>query len=66
MAYIDPAAEVDNGLTFGVTAEYEERTVTTFFDPKPGVKGVTTVKATEQLKDLIMCTDCGYLIKDVI
>ena len=66
LAYIDPMAEVDEGLTFGLTAEYEERVTGTFFDPKPGVKGITVVKTTEQLKDLIMCADCGYLLKDVI
>ena len=66
LCYINPLATVTEGLTFGITAEYEKRTISTFFNPRPGVEGVTSVKIAEQLKDLILAPECGYLIKEAI
>lgn len=63
--YSNPLAEVDFGLTFAITAEYEQRTVFTYPSSK-GVKGGQVIKVVEQLKDIPMCKGCGYLIQNAV
>ncbi|MDD3236814.1 MAG: hypothetical protein PHV37_01795 [Candidatus Gastranaerophilales bacterium] len=64
--YQNPIADVDYGLTFGVTAEYETRRVLTYFDNDRGIKGSHIIKVVEQNKDLILAPDCGAIMMDVI
>ncbi|MBR1943842.1 hypothetical protein IJ843_08925 [bacterium] len=63
LAYIDPAADLDCGVTFGQRVVYKDYNVQTFLDAKPGAAGVKYYKSVEEYKDLITCPDCGYLIK---
>lgn len=64
--YKNPQATLKTGLTFGLTAEFEKRTVSTYFDPDPGVSGVMNVKAAEKIKELILAPSCGWLIQNVL
>jgi hypothetical protein len=64
--YQDSLAGTEDGLTFGVTAEYENRQVSEFVDPKPGVKGVKSIKVVEQVEELIIAPECGYLLQNVL
>ena len=66
LAYINPNATLDNGVTFGLKAERGEREISTGFDAKRGVRGVEYIKIANEEKDLIVCPDCGYLLKGVI
>jgi hypothetical protein len=52
--------------TFGWTAQAEDRQVQTYFDPKPGVKGVNTVKVVEQLGENLCAPDLAYLFKAAV
>lgn len=65
LAYINPSANIDYDITFGVTAELGKREILTAFDGEKGVRGVHCVKIAEQYKDVIIAPDCGYLIKGV-
>lgn len=64
LAYIDPAADIDCGITFGQRAVYEDYNTQTYLDPKPGAKGVKYYKTCDQHVDFITCPDCGYIIKN--
>lgn len=65
LAYINPSANINYGITFGLTAELGKREISTAFDGEKGVRGVHSVKIAEQYKDIIIAPDCGYLIKGV-
>ena len=64
LAYVDEAADIDCGLTFGQRAIYKPYSVQTFSDAKPGAEGVVHYKSVEEYKDFITCPDCGYIIKN--
>lgn len=66
LLYLNPVAEVDMGLTFGMTAEFEGRQISTYFDEDRGAKGAQIVRGVEQNKDIIIAKECGYLIQNVI
>lgn len=62
----NPQAKPNNGeLTFGLTAEFEQRKILTFDDPTPGVDGVKYIKAAEKVKELVIASSCGYLIQNI-
>lgn len=65
LAYINPSANINYDVTFGITAEVGKREISTAFDGEKGVRGVHCVKIAEQLKDVIIAPDCGYLLKGV-
>jgi len=46
---------------FAITAQYEGRVGSTYFDPKRGKKGVQVVKVTESVKELVCWQSAGYL-----
>lgn len=66
LAYINPNAGLTKGLSFIATGEFGTRQISTGFDGKAGVSGVQYVKIAEQLADVILAADCGYLLKSVI
>ena len=65
LLYINPVADVKHGITFGLTAEKGKRTISTSFDGERGVRGVHGIKIAEQIEDVIVAPDCGYLILNV-
>lgn len=66
LAYINPNPSLKKDLTFGVTADFGKRELSTAFDGMPGTRGVKYVKIAEENKDLIISPDCGYLLKNVL
>lgn len=62
--YQNPLAKPKAGLTFGLTAERAKLNVQTYFDGKAGSFGVHFIKPVESVKELILSTACGYLVKD--
>lgn len=65
--YQEPMANNFNGMpTFGYTVPYLGRRVVTIPDQKMGGYGGYNVLAGESLKELIICPDLGYLMRDVI
>ena len=63
LMYLDEAADLDCGVTFGQRAVYKDYNVQTYIDAKPGAEGVKYYKSVEEHKDIITCPDCGFLIK---
>lgn len=66
MMYINPLASVDFDITFGVTAQYKERTIWEYDNPDIGTQGAKILKGVEQVKELILAPECGYIIKSAI
>lgn len=64
--YKNPDATPKAGITFGYTAEFGSRAISTYFDPDPGVSGVTKIKGAEKLIELIVAPECGFLLKNCI
>jgi hypothetical protein len=63
LMYLDEAADLDCGITFGQRVIYKDYNVQIYTDAKPGAQGVRYYKSVEEHKDLITCPDCGFLIK---
>ncbi len=49
---------------WGWTAQFDGRVSGRFFDPKVGLKGATTLRVGEQLREVIAAPATGYLIED--
>lgn len=66
MFYADETATVDQGYTFGVTAEYETRTVREWDENEKGIKGCNVIQVHEQAKEIILAPECGALITNIL
>lgn len=65
LLYINPNAKLKRDLTFGLTVERGHKEISQFYEPKRGVRGVLSNKISEEIKDLIIAPDCGYLITNI-
>jgi len=53
-------------MTFGFTAEYKTRRVSTFEDPRAGIDGSTIVRVTEALKEVTPASDLGFFFQNAV
>ena len=69
LARIDPAVRNVRGgamPTFALTAEWQGRRVRTWDDPNKGIDGGANVQVVEQVKELILWQDAGYLFTNAV
>ncbi len=66
MIYTDETATTDQGMTFGYTAEYENRTVREWMEEDKGIKGCKVIQVHEQCSELIAAPECGGLLLNVL
>lgn len=64
--YIDPAANTDNGITWGMTAQFGTRIAGRIEDPDMGLEGGYRVRSGERIKELVVAKDVGYLVQNVV
>lgn len=65
--YLAPNVEVPAGtLTWGVTAQYDDRFAAVYTTDKAGLKGGYRVRVGEQVKELVIAKECGLLLQNVI
>jgi hypothetical protein len=65
--YQAPNVEVPAGtLTWGASAQFDDRFAATWYDEKVGLKGGYRVRVGEQLKELVIAKECGLLLQNVI
>lgn len=64
--YRNPVARPDRDVTFGLTAQWGDRFAGDWFEQNIGLKGGRRVRVGEQVKELIMATDCAYFFEDVL
>ena len=53
-------------LTWGVTAQYDDRFAGTWYDESVGLKGGYRLRVGEQVKELVIAKECGLLLQNVI
>ena len=53
-------------MTFGFTAEFENRRMETFQDPRAGRDGTTIVRVVESIKEVTPATDLGYFFQNAV
>jgi hypothetical protein len=62
----NPNADARQGLTFGYTAQYQNRVAGTMSDPKIGLRGGVRVRVGESVKELIVAPLAAYFIEDAV
>lgn len=64
--YIDPMSRPEDGMTFGMTAEYGTRIAGRIEDPNIGLNGGFQIRAGERVRELITAPGVGYQITGVV
>ncbi|HAT1683661.1 TPA: phage capsid protein [Klebsiella oxytoca] len=64
--YRNPLATPQNGVTFGLTAQWGSRISGSIPDPDIGLRGGERVRVGESVKELIVASDCGYLFQNAV
>jgi hypothetical protein len=61
LLYLDPTADTDRGVTFGYTAEFENRIAGTILnDPDIGLRGGVRVRVGMSVKEKVIAPQLGY------
>lgn len=61
---VDPMADNNNGVTFGITVPYGTKIAGATPDKNIGLRGGQTVRVGESLKEVIVSGDCGYFYQN--
>jgi hypothetical protein len=64
--YIDPNADTNRGITYGLTAQWGPRVAGEIEDPDIGMRGGVRVRVGESVAEKIIATDCGYFFQNAI
>ncbi len=59
-------ADVQGGVTFGLTAQYGDQVAGTIEDPDVGMRGGQRIRAGESVKELITANDLGYFFQNAV
>lgn len=65
LMYRNRMAGPQDGVTFGMTAQYGGRISGRIPEPKVGLKGSTRVRVGEQVREIIVAPAVGYLIEGI-
>jgi hypothetical protein len=66
LLYVNPLANNERGITFGMTVPQGGRTTREISEPKIGIGGSTRIQVEERRKEVITSADCGYFIQDAV
>jgi hypothetical protein len=66
LACINPQADTNRGMTFGLTAQFGTRIAGQIPEPKKGLRGSTLVRAGESVVELLTANDLGYLFTNAV
>lgn len=66
LLHINPNANTENGLTFGLTARFGDKVAGSFFNPNMGMRGGEEVRVGESVKELAIAPDCGYFFENAL
>lgn len=64
--HIDPAANTDNGITFGMTAQFGNRIAGRIEDPSIGLEGGVQIRVGEKVRELVVAQDVGFFIQNAV
>lgn len=63
LLYINPNADNNQGMTFGMTARLGDKVAGRIFDPNMGMRGGYKVRSGESIKEVIVAKQCGFLFE---
>jgi hypothetical protein len=66
LLFINPIARPEQGITFGMTAQYGTRISGRIEDPDVGLQGGVRIRTGERVKELIVAKDVGYFIQNAV
>lgn len=66
LIYRNKQANTQRGMTFALTAQYNTRVVWTRPNPDIGLRGGTTVRVGESVREYIMANDLGYFFENAV
>jgi hypothetical protein len=66
LLYVNPISANTRSMTFGVTAQWGDRIAGTHEDPNLGLKGGIRVRVGEEVKELVLANDLGYLFQNAV
>lgn len=61
LLYANPVANLQLGVTFGLTAEFGTRVAGPMAEPKAGLRGAVRNRVGESVREVLMCPDCAFL-----
>lgn len=64
--YINPEATTQEGITFGLTAQFGTRIAGRIEDPDIGLEGGYRVRSGERVRELVVAPDVGYFIQNAV
>lgn len=64
--YINPEATTQEGITFGLTAQFGTRIAGRIEDPDIGLEGGFRIRSGERIKELVVAKDVGFLIQNAV
>lgn len=64
--HIDPAANTDNGVTFGMTAQFGNKIAGRIEDSGVGLEGGVQIRVGEKVRELVVAKDVGYFIQNAV
>ena len=64
--FVNPMAHPEQGITFGMTAQYGSRISGRIEDPDVGLQGGVRIRTGERIKELVVAKDVGYFIQNAV
>lgn len=64
--YINPEATTQEGITFGLTAQFGTKIAGRIEDPDIGLEGGFRIRSGERIKELVVAPDVGFLIQNAV
>lgn len=66
LLYVNPTADTDRGVTFGITAQFGQRTAARYEDKDIGLDGGVAIRVGERVKELVIANTTGYFFQNAI
>lgn len=66
LLHIDPAANTDQGITFGMTAQFGAKIAGRIDDPDVGLEGGVQIRVGEKVRELVVAKDVGYFVQNAV
>lgn len=66
LLHVNPIARPEQGITFGMTAQFGTRISGRIIDPDVGLQGGVRIRTGERVKELIVAKDVGYFIQNAV
>ena len=66
MIHRNRQADTNRMVTFGLTAQFQDRVSGEIIDPNIGLRGGKIIRVGETVREKIMAADCGYMFEDAI